>query len=270
MTNEGVCLLFHSADTFVTQPPVRLVGGPTTYEGRVEVYLQGQWSTVCDDFWDSRDAGVVCRQLGLSPNGAVALTNAYYGQGTGPILLDNVMCTGEELYLTSCPNNGLYVHDCVHAEDAGVRCQGEGGGGGKREGRRWEEGGEERGKREGRRWVEGGEEVGRGRGGGGKREGRRWEEGGEEVGRGRGGGGKREGRRWEEGGEEVGRGRGGGGKREGRVEGAKGCERAGGNRGGAEKMIVVCAWGCASAFQEMFRGVYGFCNLLQYMLYMYM
>ena len=175
MANEGVCLLFHSADTFVTQPPVRLVGGPTTYEGRVEVYLQGQWSTVCDDFWDSRDASVVCRQLGLSPNGAVALTNAYYGQGTGPILLDNVMCTGEELYLTSCPNNGLYVHDCVHAEDAGVRCQGEGGG-----------------EREGRRWEEGGEEVGRGRGGGGKREGRRWEEGGEEVGRGRGGGGERE------------------------------------------------------------------------------
>ena len=54
------------------------------------------------------------------------------------------------------------MHDCVHAEDAGVRCQGEG---------------EEGGKREGRRWEEGGEEVGRGRGGGGKREGREEEEG---------------------------------------------------------------------------------------------
>ena len=111
-------------DAVQAPPPLRLVGGTTRYEGRVEVYLQGVWSTVCDDYWDSLDATVVCRQLGLSPVGAVALTNAAFGQGTGPIVLDNVQCTGSELYLTSCPNNGLYVHDCVHSEDAGVRCQG--------------------------------------------------------------------------------------------------------------------------------------------------
>ncbi|NXV53264.1 DMBT1 protein, partial [Uria aalge] len=103
--------------------PVRLVDGPGRCAGRVEVFHSERWGTVCDDSWDFVDAKVVCRQLDC---GVVisAPRRAYFGEGQGPIWLDDVRCTGTEAALSECRANTWGVHGCEHGEDAGVVCSG--------------------------------------------------------------------------------------------------------------------------------------------------
>ena len=100
---------------------VRLVGGSTANEGRVEVIHNGVWGTVCDDSWDITDANVVCRLLNYS-GASAALSFSFFGRGSGPIHYDDVSCTGNETHLADCSHNGIGVHDCSHGEDAGVVC----------------------------------------------------------------------------------------------------------------------------------------------------
>ncbi|XP_030851628.1 deleted in malignant brain tumors 1 protein-like [Strongylocentrotus purpuratus] len=100
---------------------VRLVGGSNDAEGRVEVLHEGSWGTICDDWWDLRDARVVCRMLGFDGT-LEAKGSARFSQGSGDILLDDVGCDGTEDNLADCAHLGIRVHNCGHGEDAGTIC----------------------------------------------------------------------------------------------------------------------------------------------------
>jgi hypothetical protein len=89
--------------------------------GRVEIFVNGRWGTICDDLWDINDARVVCRQLGYQYT-VRALQGGDVPEGTGQIWLTNVRCNGSEQNLLSCSHDGLGNHYCGHSEDAGVEC----------------------------------------------------------------------------------------------------------------------------------------------------
>ena len=100
---------------------MRLVGGSGSWEGRVEVYHNNVWGTVCDDGWGLNDARVVCRQLGY-PGAISAPGSARFGAGSGKIWLDDVACSGSESSLDNCWYRGWGIHNCYHREDASVIC----------------------------------------------------------------------------------------------------------------------------------------------------
>ncbi len=102
----------------------RLVNGNRN-AGRLEISINGQWGTVCNDFWNDIDypnvtqgylnAQVACKSLGKPWRRAYP--QGGYGQGTLPILLDDVRCRGDEPDLYSCPKR--QGSDCTHDEDVG-------------------------------------------------------------------------------------------------------------------------------------------------------
>ena len=101
---------------------LRLVDGTNRYEGRVEVYHDGVWGTVCDDMWSTNDAKVVCRDLGFPYGEAQAKTGAFFGQGSGTVWQDDVACDGSENRLFYCGHSGWGVHNCRNYKGAGVVC----------------------------------------------------------------------------------------------------------------------------------------------------
>ncbi|XP_046863502.1 deleted in malignant brain tumors 1 protein-like, partial [Xenia sp. Carnegie-2017] len=101
---------------------VRLRGPESSIgRGRVDVFYNGEWGTICDDGWDINDAKVVCRQLGYDYAGR-ALLGGNVPHGSGRIWLDKVRCVGNENNILSCSHSGWGSHNCTHDKDAGIQC----------------------------------------------------------------------------------------------------------------------------------------------------
>ena len=101
---------------------VRLVNGPTKYEGRVEVYHNGEWGIVCGNGWDLNDAQVVCRELGFGP-AIVATNRPLYGQSDDSVLwLNNVYCVGTESTIEDCSLNRWGYQYCSPYQYSSVLC----------------------------------------------------------------------------------------------------------------------------------------------------
>jgi len=121
--NEDVgirCSPITTATTTAPQSTVRLRGSSSPSEGRLEVYSNGTWGTVCNDAFSSVDAAVACLQLGFV--GGAVLSSSVYGAGSGPIWLDDVACNGGETRIQDCSHTGWGTHNCNHNEDVGIRC----------------------------------------------------------------------------------------------------------------------------------------------------
>ena len=101
------------------------MGGGSPLEGRVEVFLLGQWGTVCNYYWDFIDARVVCNQLGY-PRAVGASWSAAFGAGSGPSWYNYVQCTGTEMNLTECSKSySLHGTACSPTRYAVATCASE-------------------------------------------------------------------------------------------------------------------------------------------------
>ena len=101
---------------------VRLVGGANLTGGRVEIFILGQWGTICDYGLDLVEATVVCHQLGYLR----AVRTASFGAGSGPSWYRYMWCTGTEMKLTECRNKfSFFGNACTHPQAAGVVCSSE-------------------------------------------------------------------------------------------------------------------------------------------------
>ena len=110
--------------TFFKAIPLRLQGPQSVNgTGRVEIFYQGEWGTICDNnYWSIVDANVACRQLGYQYAVRALLGYDHDNHGSGKIWLDNVQCTGREQNLSSCGHRRWGIHECIHLDDAGVEC----------------------------------------------------------------------------------------------------------------------------------------------------
>ncbi|XP_025100077.1 neurotrypsin-like [Pomacea canaliculata] len=99
----------------------RLVNG-AHWSGRLEILVNGTWSSMYELEFGNNEAQVVCRMLGLNSPGAVSVTSDMYGVGSGDIFAVPIKCTGAESKLSECKRVKLKLYDPHHCADVGVIC----------------------------------------------------------------------------------------------------------------------------------------------------
>jgi hypothetical protein len=104
-------------------PAVRLAKGNVSSAGRIEVFHEGRWGTVCGSNFPISSARVVCRQLGFLDVEMVVSCCSMFPAGKGRILLDDVRCRGDEPAISMCSHKGWGVSSCSHSQDVGVICK---------------------------------------------------------------------------------------------------------------------------------------------------
>ncbi|XP_050959313.1 scavenger receptor cysteine-rich type 1 protein M130 isoform X2 [Labeo rohita] len=107
--------IFHQERTTTA---VKLVGGSSECDGRVQVRYEEKWGAVCNTGWDLADATVLCQELDCGDAGELM---AYLGP-SGQIWMDKLACTGNELTVQTCPFTGRGVKSCLNGLHAGVFC----------------------------------------------------------------------------------------------------------------------------------------------------
>ncbi|XP_072411948.1 scavenger receptor cysteine-rich domain-containing protein DMBT1-like [Chiloscyllium punctatum] len=103
---------------------MRLVNGKNRCEGRVEVFYNMTWGTVCLESLDFHDAAVICKQLHCGVLVDVSYDNKLFGAGTGPIWLGEIDCPSQESTLWQCQRNPWGQHNSNGRKDARVLCSG--------------------------------------------------------------------------------------------------------------------------------------------------
>nr|XP_020847133.1 CD5 antigen-like [Phascolarctos cinereus] len=101
---------------------MRLVGGPNPCEGRVELWKNGQWGTVCDDYWTKKTMAIVCQELQCGPGVASPAGRVYSPKAQEDQPIWNLNCQGTEAKLAECEED-IYVECNDHDEDVGVICE---------------------------------------------------------------------------------------------------------------------------------------------------
>ncbi|CAC5380041.1 PRSS12 [Mytilus coruscus] len=98
---------------------LRILSTSQTNKGRLEIYHEGEWGTVCDNQFENVDAEVACRQLGYCSGMMIPSDHVDDGQGT--IWLNDIDCSGSETKLLNC-SHSIETSHCHHYEDVGIHC----------------------------------------------------------------------------------------------------------------------------------------------------